>query len=42
MAATNILQLFLNLDLNKYQGVSSSEDRLRLKLEVLNKMINKI
>lgn len=42
MAASNIVQLFLNLDINKHQNIGTSEEKLKIKLEVLNKIVNKI
>ena len=42
MVVTNILQLFLNLDINKHQSTNQAEERLKLKLDVINKIINKI
>jgi hypothetical protein len=44
MSIANIIQLFLNLDINKYQSPNNteSEAKVKVKLQILQNMINKI
>ena len=42
MSITNIIQLYLNLDINKHQNVAENDNRTKIKIQVLQEMINKI
>ncbi len=44
MSIANIIQLFLNLDINKYQTSNNADNeaKIKIKLQILQNMLNKI
>lgn len=42
MAVSNIIQLYLNLDINKHQNLPENDNRLKVKQNILSQIIKTI